>query len=57
MNAINVPNASEVNCTLFARDINRSPALKIINNLYLPIVLAGFTMPMAIFGVLGVEAP
>ncbi len=39
-----------VNCTLFARDINRSPALKIINDLYLPIVLAGLAIPMAIGG-------
>jgi stearoyl-CoA desaturase (delta-9 desaturase) len=36
------------NCTLFARDINRDPTLRKINDLYGVIVVAGFVIPTVI---------
>lgn len=33
------------NCTLFARDVNRDPALRRVSELYEPIVLAGLLLP------------
>lgn len=40
------------NCTLFAKDILRDSTLRKINELYIPIVIAGLLIPAAIGGVL-----
>lgn len=40
------------NCTLFARDINQDPALKKINQLYIPLILLGLVIPAVIGGLI-----
>ena len=43
---------NQVNCTLFASDINRDQGLKWINDNYIPIVFTGLLIPAVIGGVI-----
>jgi stearoyl-CoA desaturase (delta-9 desaturase) len=43
-------NDNVTNCTLFARDINRDPMLRVVTKLYIPIVLLGLVIPAVIGG-------